>query len=204
MRNSSFAILTCAAWLALVAPPSRAQDEVKKQLDAQQKQLDLIQKTLKDIQAGQMKPKDVEDLKTRLKDLESQQKTLNTIQQQTAPRQAPVVYRAEIVAAPSQLYSPVGARRGGPILSPYLNLVKGQDLGGPIDVGIQYGLDTRAEFQRRSDAREFAGQIYDLQQQVQQQAGFATGISTTGYRAYFDTAYGRPGRQLYHRTPVGR
>src|SRR5206468_5994852 len=141
------------------------------------------------IQAGQLPPKDVEDLKTRLKGLEALQKTVNTIDQRTAPRQAPVVYRAEAMPAPSQLYSPVGARRGGPLLSPYLNLVRGQDAGGPIDLGIQYGLDTRAEFQRRSDAREFSAQIYDLQSQVQQQAGFATGISTTGYRAYFDQNY---------------
>src|SRR5262249_58146587 len=100
MRNSSFAIRTCAAWLALVAPSSRAQDEVKKQLEAMQKQMDLIQKSLKDIQSGQLPAKDVEDLKTRLKDLESLQKTVNQIDQRTAPRQAPVVYRAEIVAAP--------------------------------------------------------------------------------------------------------
>src|SRR5207248_673643 len=110
MRHGSFAILICAAWTALHPLAALAQDDaVKKQLDALQKQMDSMQKMLKDMQASQLPGKDVEELKTRLKSLEELQKTVNTINQQTAPRQAPIAYRAEIVGSSPQLYSPLKA-----------------------------------------------------------------------------------------------
>lgn len=197
MRQSLFVL--CTVGLTLV-PVAHAQDDVKKQLDDLRKQIETLQKSVEAMQNNQIPRKDVEEVQKSLKKMEEMQKTIGALDQRTMPRPAPVNYRAEILGAGTQLTSPsgIGNRRGGPLLSPYLFLVR-DEIGDPgVRLGIDYGLSTRAEIQRRNDARLFSGEITNLQQQVQQ-PGFGTGISTTGNRAYFDQNYGRPATQLYRR-----